>query len=235
MKRVFPVFFIFLALLMAGPVSANQYAFPVGMKVTLEKGSAPQFQANSNLVFPVTSYFSYEPAVGETATSFVLFKNGEETLTTFAMGDRFQIDESVGRDDEVTFAPDSETAPKPIRVLVTDPIAIGHIHFEPGSAKLTEDARDALNVVAAEMIGSDLLGALLVGRTDRAGSEMANLSLSERRVAAARKYLKQALEAQGSNDFALKTEGVGEYFADTADGVAKARERRVSIIIYSHS
>lgn len=235
MNRIVSATTMVALITVASPVLANDYSFPVGMKVTIERGDTPEFQEKSNIVYPVVNYFSYEPAAGETETSFALFKNGGDTLTTVAIGDRFQINEPVGRDDEVSFSPDVDTAPKPIRVLVTDPIAIGHVHFAPGSAVLSSEARAALDVIAVEMIKSDLLGALLVGRTDRSGSELANLSLSDRRVAAVRKYLKRALLEQGADDFALVAEGVGEYLADTSDGAVKAKERRVSIVIYSHS
>ena len=217
------------------PAIATEYSFPTEMKVTIERGDEPVYTEGSNLVYPVVSYFSFKPAFDETETSFVLFKNGGDTLTAISMGDRFQIEDSISRDDEVSFAKDPDTAPRPIRVLLTDPIPVGHVHFSVGSARLSDEAKAALDAIAAEMKNSGLFGALLVGRTDRGGSETANLSLGSKRASAVKRYLGKSLSNLGISDFALTRESLGEYLADASNGATSLKDRKVSILIYSHS
>ena len=233
-RYLVPIVLILLSSLSL-PAIATDYSFPTEMKVTIERGDDPVFTEGSNLVYPVVSYFSYKQAMDETQTSFILFKNGGDTLTATSMGDRFQIEESIARDDEVSFATDSDTAPRPIRVLLTDPIPVGHVHFASGSKKLSDEAKAALDAIAAEMKNSGLLGALLVGRTDRAGSETANLSLGAKRAIAVKRYLGKSLSNLGMSDFALTRESLGEYLADASNGPTSLKDRKVSILIYSHS
>lgn len=234
-KRVLIPGLLLLVSTIALPAVATDYSFPTGMKVTIERGDEAIYTEGSNLVYPVVSYFSYKPAMEETQTSFVLFKNGGDTLTAISMGKRFKIQESIARDDEVSFATDPETAPRPIRVLLTDPIPVGHVHFVSGSAKLNEDAKAALDAIAVEMKSSGLFGAFLVGRTDRAGSENANLTLGAKRAIAVERYLGQSLASLGVTDFRLTRESMGEYLSDSSKGLNSLKERRVSILIYSHS
>ena len=234
-KRFFPTLVLILLSSLALPAVGAVYSFPTEMKVTIERGEEPIYTEGSNLVYPVVSYFSYKQAFGDTETTFALFRNGGDTLTATVAGDRFKIAESIARNDEISFAPDLQTAPRPIRVLLTDPIAAGHVHFTSGSARLTTEAKRAVDAIAVEMKNADLLGALLVGLTDQAGSASSNLSLGAKRAKAVKRYLEKRLSSLGATDFMIARESLGEYLSVAKNGQANLKDRKVTVLIYSHS
>ena len=102
------------------------------------------------------------------------------------------------------------------------------ISFEFDSAKLTPQARQELNAVAAALSGPELAGVQLVleGHTDATGSADYNLRLSQRRANAVVAYL----TLRGVSRDRLRAAGYGEYrllpdYAPTDD-----RQRRVEIV-----
>jgi outer membrane protein OmpA-like peptidoglycan-associated protein len=149
-----------------------------------------------------------------------------------AEGDRYRIQTPVALGDEFFFAPDPATTVQPIRLMLSGPITIGHVHFTPGSAKLTDAGRIVLSEVAHQMKMSGLMGAYLVGNTDRSGSADMNLALSEKRAAKAAKYLNRALNNLGVVGANVTYESMGEYLSDSRDGVVDEFDRKVSIMIH---
>lgn len=102
------------------------------------------------------------------------------------------------------------------------------ISFEFDSAKLTPQARQKLNAVAASLSGPELSGVQLTleGHTDASGSADYNLRLSQRRANAVVAYL----TLHGVSRDRLRAAGYGEYrllpeYAPTDD-----RQRRVEIV-----
>jgi OOP family OmpA-OmpF porin len=144
----------------------------------------------------------------------------------------FLLDHTVMPSDAIYFAPDTMTATKPIRVMLSGPIDLGSVAFSSGSAKLTSKAKVALQEMAMQMMGSGLTGAYLVGNTDRSGSITSNLALSRKRVDAAASYLRNRLAVLGVSDFSVKTENMGEYLSKTSDGKTNAADRKVTVLIY---
>ncbi|MEY3455315.1 MAG: hypothetical protein RLZZ92_435 [Actinomycetota bacterium] len=92
-----------------------------------------------------------------------------------------------------------------------------------------------LTEMAKQMYNSGLLGAYLVGMTDRAGSNDSNLALSLKRVNVASKYLSKKLANLGATGAVIKTENMGEYLASTKDGLVDPFDRKVSVLIYPAS
>jgi outer membrane protein OmpA-like peptidoglycan-associated protein len=82
------------------------------------------------------------------------------------------------------------------------------------------------------MFNSGLLSAYLVGMTDSAGSEKANLALSAKRASAASKYLSKKLSQLGVFGAVITTESMGEYLSTTKNGVIDPYERKVSVMVY---
>ena len=82
------------------------------------------------------------------------------------------------------------------------------------------------------MADHDLVGAYLVGTTDRTGSESANVALSAKRAAATASYLKSQLVSLGVESPMITTEGMGEYLSTKKDGNSNPYDRKVSITVY---
>jgi outer membrane protein OmpA-like peptidoglycan-associated protein len=220
--------FVFVAL--ASSAQASDYPFPTEMKVTIERGKTPIYQSGSNIIYPIKSYFSAKWPDGE--SEFVLTHPDGEELVTTAEGDRYLLQKSVEVGEQVYFAENSEVSAKPIRVLLSGPIAIGHVHFKVGSAKLSADAKTILTQAAGQMSAANLTGAYLVGYTDRTGGVTANLALAKLRVERTASYLSSALKSVGILSPEIKTEFMGEYSARGADGTVNLLERRVTLLLY---
>jgi OmpA-OmpF porin, OOP family len=106
------------------------------------------------------------------------------------------------------------------------------IFFEPGSARLTDQARAILNNA---VIGMNLMAARkieIIGGADRTGSVADNLALSRRRA----EVIRDALRERGISS-AVKIEivaaGESQPIVDTEDGVAEAQNRYGLIVLIS--
>jgi outer membrane protein OmpA-like peptidoglycan-associated protein len=165
-------------------------------------------------------------------TGFVLENESGDELAMVKEGEEYLLQSSVALGENIFFGTDSQTAGRPVRVMVDGPINLGHVHFNSGSAKLSVEGKMVITEMARQMYNSGLLGAYLVGMTDRAGSIDSNLALSQKRVTAASKYLSKKLAQLGATGTMIKTENMGEYLASTRDGIVDAFDRKVSVLIY---
>ncbi len=231
MKKKLVIGITLLALpTLAISASASEYPFPTEMKVTIERGNEPLMKTNSSVVYPVVNKFTVNMPNGD--AEFVLEKETGSEIPLIKEGDEYLLQSPVAIRENIFFGADSQTAGRPVRVMLQGPINLGHIHFNSGSAKLTADGKFVIAEMAQQMYNSGLLGAYLVGMTDRAGSEDANLALSLKRVNAASKYLSKKLAQLGASGAEIKTENMGEYLSSSKDGVVNPFDRKVSVLIY---
>jgi outer membrane protein OmpA-like peptidoglycan-associated protein len=102
------------------------------------------------------------------------------------------------------------------------------IHFEPGSARLTNIAKAILDDVALRMKQEPASTALVIGYTDDRESTGANQDLDRRRAEAVRDYL---VSRHGIDPSRITVEGRGsrEPIADNATAEGRLRNRRVVI------
>lgn len=224
---------ILLAALTAGPmaaVHAMEYSFPTGMTVTIERDKVPTYKEGSNVAYSVVNYFTVLMPNGD--QSFALRNEAGEDLPVTKEGDRYFINGEVTAGNVVYFGPDTETVASPVRVMMDGPIKIGHVHFATSATKLTAEAKKALRLMAEEMAGSNLTSAYLVGSTDRAGSNDANLTLAQKRANAAASYLQKKLAALGVVKSVVTTETMGEYLSTKPDGSVNTYDRKVTVLIY---
>ena len=209
---------------------AADYPFPTGMTVTIEKGDVPSYDFGSNVVHQIVSYFNVNFPNGD--QQFVLKDESGEALSVIKEADRYFVNTDVPIGEKIYFGPDEDNVADPVRVMIEGPINVGHIHFASGSSKLNGNAKDAISFIAQEMAGHDLTSAYLVGMTDRAGSDSANLLLSAKRAKVTADYLKKELISLGVASPRITTEGMGEYLSTKRDGVAYTFDRKVSIMVY---
>lgn len=209
---------------------AGEYSFPTGMTVTIEKDSLPMYQENSNVVYPVVSYFSVTMPSGD--EDFALRTEDGENLTLIQEGNRYFINSHIALGENVYFGSDIQSVADPVRVMIDGPLNVGHVHFSTSSSKLSTQGKKALSLMAREMADTNLTSAYLVGTSDRVGAEGANLVLAKKRAEAAAAYLKKKLLGLGVMNPVIKTETMGEYLSKSKDGVVNLNDRKVSVLIY---
>ena len=209
---------------------ATEYSFPTGMSVSIERDSFPTYSENSNVVYPVVSYFTVDMPNGD--QNFSLRTEDGEDLGVIKQGDKYFINSHIAVGENIYFGPDIQNVADPVRVLLAGPIKIGHINFNTASSKLSSQAKTALSLMAKEMADSNLTSAYLVGMADRVGGESDNLTLAGKRVEIAALYLERKLVDLGVMNPVIKTESMGEYLSNSKDGIENLNDRKVSVLIY---
>jgi hypothetical protein len=94
------------------------------MRVTIERGETPILKNKSSLVYPIVSKFSVNMPNGD--SEFVLQDENGIDLQMVKDGDEYLLQDNIAVGEGVFFGPDSQTATKPIRVLLEGPINLGH-------------------------------------------------------------------------------------------------------------
>lgn len=115
--------------------------------------------------------------------------------------------------------------------VVTEPSACTgkrfEVYFADSEARLTEPARQAIGMAAAQLQGCDIRKVQVLGLADARGGATANQSLSERRALA----VAEALTAAGWPAPAFDVDAVGDEGAMTEAGVREPMRRRTEVLI----
>lgn len=103
------------------------------------------------------------------------------------------------------------------------------LYFIEGKDEFTDDSKKIVDKVFAEIARRPVPDVLVIGHTDRVGSDAANDALALERAGVVRK----ALIARGIAQANVVAIGRGERepVVPTADGVAEPRNRRVEILV----
>lgn len=101
------------------------------------------------------------------------------------------------------------------------------VYFADGEARLTESARQAIGMTAAQLQGCDIRKVQVVGLADARGGATANQDLSERRAVA----VAEALTAAGWPAPVFEVEAAGDTGATTEGGVREPMRRRTEVLI----
>ena len=103
------------------------------------------------------------------------------------------------------------------------------LYFVEGKDEFTDESRRAFDGVLGEIARRPVPDVLVIGHTDKVGSDAFNDTLSRQRAEVVRK----ALVARGIAPDSIVVVGRGkrEPIVPTADGVAEARNRRVEILV----
>jgi len=103
------------------------------------------------------------------------------------------------------------------------------LYFVEGKDEFTEASKQALDGVFAEIAGRPVPDVLVIGHTDKVGSDAVNDPLSRQRA----EVVRRALIARGVavENIVVVGRGKREPVVPTADGVAEARNRRVEILV----
>ncbi len=101
------------------------------------------------------------------------------------------------------------------------------VYFADSEARLTEPARQAIGLTAAQLQGCDIRKVQVMGLSDARGGATANQSLSERRALA----VAEALTAAGWPAPVFDLDAVGDEGAVDASGVREPMRRRTEVLI----
>jgi len=101
------------------------------------------------------------------------------------------------------------------------------VYFADSEARLTEPARQAIGMAAAQLQGCDIRKVEVMGLADARGGATANLNLSERRAQA----VAEALTAAGWPAPVFEVGAAGEAGATTDSGVREPMRRRTEVLI----
>ncbi|HLW13383.1 MAG TPA: OmpA family protein [Casimicrobiaceae bacterium] len=115
--------------------------------------------------------------------------------------------------------------------LAAQPTRAAHftLYFVEGSDDLTEDSKQLLESMFADLAKRAVADVLVVGHTDAVGSDQYNDALATKRAQAVR----SALIARGipAEDVVAFGRGKRELLVPTPDGFAEPRNRRVEIVV----
>ena len=115
--------------------------------------------------------------------------------------------------------------------VVTEPSACTakrfEVYFADSEARLTESARQAIGMTAAQLQGCDIRHVRVIGLADARGGATANQSLSERRAVA----VAEALTAAGWPAPVFEVDAAGDAGATTETGVSEPMRRRTEVLI----
>ena len=103
------------------------------------------------------------------------------------------------------------------------------LYFVEGKDEFTDESKQVVDKILAEIAARPVPDVLVVGHTDTVGNDQANDALGQQRAEAVR----AALIRLGipSEDVHAISRGKRELAVPTPDGVAEARNRRVEIIV----
>ena len=103
------------------------------------------------------------------------------------------------------------------------------LYFVEGKDEFTDESKRAFDSVFTEIARRPVPEVLVIGHTDRVGSDAFNDALSRQRA----EVVRRALVARGVAAESIVVVGRGERepIVATADGVAEARNRRVEILV----
>ncbi|MFA4891772.1 OmpA family protein [Brevundimonas sp.] len=101
------------------------------------------------------------------------------------------------------------------------------VYFADSEARLTESARQAIGMTAAQLQGCDIRKVQVLGLSDARGGAAANQDLSERRAQA----VAEALTAAGWPAPVFDVDAAGDTGAETPGGVREPMRRRTEVLI----
>ena len=203
MRKIFA--FSMSALLISLGISnatAFDWALSPGLQINSTTASTPSIKAGGGEFYPVMSYLK---VYGELDLNNLTLSN--EDGSTMAIETESGLNKITGEvkyTEDMTLSGAYNGFAVPIPVILQGPMNVGHINFGSGDVSLDANDKAILRAIAKEMKDTNLTAAYLVGRTDVVGSVDSNFSISEKRVLAAKAYLKSyEFQYSGGAVFAL--------------------------------
>ena len=165
-------------------------------------------------------------------------KDGRSTAVTVTQGDQqIVLDQPYAAARQMTSGASAYTStPQEVQTIFGAALAAQPgrptsytLYFKEGGDEFTDASRQVLADVLSDIANHPVPDIVVVGHTDRVGSDTFNDALALRRA----ETVRAMLVARGipSASIAVAGRGKREPLVPTADGVAEARNRRVEIIV----
>ena len=166
-------------------------------------------------------------------------KDGRQTAVTVTQGDKtFVLDEPYEAVKQGAFGTTTEykSDPKEVEALAGPALAAQParrasftLYFVEGKDEFTEESKQVVETVFAEIAKRPLPDVVVVGHTDLTGTDQINDALGQRRA----DFVKRQLVARGvpAENIEAISRGMRDPVVPTARGVAEARNRRVEIVV----
>jgi outer membrane protein OmpA-like peptidoglycan-associated protein len=135
------------------------------------------------------------------------------------------VEETAAAPIVAAVAPAQQPPPRPAPRTTTD-----EIFFDGKSARLTNIAKAVLDGVALRMKNDLNATAVVLGYTDNAGADQANLDLGMKRAEAAKQYL-VTRHGIDPGRISAGSKGVAEPAYDNATAEGRAKNRRAQIVV----
>jgi outer membrane protein OmpA-like peptidoglycan-associated protein len=103
------------------------------------------------------------------------------------------------------------------------------LYFVEGKDEFTDESKRAFDSVFSEIAKRPVPDVLVIGHTDKVGTDAFNDPLSRQRAEVVRRAL--LARGIGAENIVVIGRGKREPIVPTADGVAEARNRRVEILV----
>lgn len=166
-------------------------------------------------------------------------KDGRQTAVTVTQGDKtFVLDEPYEAVKQRAFGTTTEykSDPKEVEALAGPALAAQParrasftLYFVEGKDEFTDESKQVVETVFAEIAKRPLPDVVVVGHTDLTGTDQINDALGQRRA----DFVKRQLVARGvpAENIEAISRGMRDPVVPTARGVAEARNRRVEIVV----
>jgi outer membrane protein OmpA-like peptidoglycan-associated protein len=166
-------------------------------------------------------------------------KDGRQAAVTVTQGDKtFVLDEPYEAVKQGAFGTTAEykSDPKEVEAIAGPALAAQParrasftLYFVEGKDEFTEESKQVVETVFAEIAKRPLPDVVVVGHTDLTGTDQINDALGQRRA----DYVKRQLVARRvpAENVEAISRGMRDPVVPTARGVAEARNRRVEIVV----
>ena len=165
-------------------------------------------------------------------------KDGHETAVVVKQGDKqVLLNQPYAASRQTPFGPQAYTStPQEVEAvfgaaLAAQPVrpAKFTLYFIEGKDEFTDESKQIVDSVFAEIAKRPVPDVLVIGHTDSVGNDQVNDALSRQRA----ETVRAALISHGiaPENIAATGRGKREPFVPTAEGVSQPRNRRVEIIV----
>lgn len=177
-------------------------------------------------------YLSATSEDGENHAALMISRGGAIGFVHLAL---IQPQSSAAPVIQSTRAPDLQVEPSlqgdlVARLIATGSAPLDDLQFQTGASQLSNDRSTSLIALAAFLEENPSRSVVLVGHTDAAGSLAGNISLSQARASAVRRFLVDELAV---NPAQVEAQGIGFLAPRAPNSTAEGREanRRVEVVL----
>jgi len=158
---------------------ASELAFPVNKSITVGLSQEPAIKNGDNQFYEIV--YTINPTLPADISDFQLIRE-DQTLKLQKTLAGYRIEEPIKLEDKVLLSWGSRGQFSPVAIMLRNPLEIGAVSFAFNSSKLSPEAKQVIKSVSQAIATSGLRGVYVVGNADKPGSDLTNMSLSQKRA-----------------------------------------------------